>query len=366
MAHRIYTAKPFLVGMLLATAFGCSGTPHQNECTSLGGNGAQSCGAGGTSTGGDGTSGGVIETGGVSGTAGESTTGGTTTLLGSTATPGTAGMSGTGGTTSNSGTLNTGGSTGSGGSYAAGGTNPCCPVSTAAGFSGSLIQLSGCNLTQWNITLGDALTGNVTAADISREDFDTPECFTRLTANVDARVDVMAHIIAYLPQTVDNPCSHNQEVTYSFRVTDATGRGETVEGGLFSYGGLPDKLDHGMGWQWIVNEENTSAFQHLNRWSTEGNPDGFWTDSGATIEFDQAWHQLTLFEDFDACTASLMVDGRLPLTVPLAHEYKPDFGADITARAQVEAVSRWPGANHTGGGRHRIDVKDWSWTLTLR
>jgi hypothetical protein len=296
----------FISSFVASAVLGCSGQPAQNACSgNYGGAGTDPCaGAGSTATG------------------------------------------GTGG--------------------AASGADQCCS-GVAEGSSGSPIQHSACNLKGWNVALGDSSSdAGVTDADISQEDVDTPECYTRLTADTGNRHDVVVHIIAYLPQTLVNSCSHNQELSYSFRVPDANSRGETVEGGLFSYGGLPDKLDHGMAWQWIVNEEDTSTFQHLKSWSTQSNPDGLWVDSGRTIVFDQAWHTLSLKNNFDTCTATLTIDGGWSLNVPLAHEHKADFGADITARAQVEAVSRWPGTDSTGGGRHWIDVKDWTWTLTPR
>lgn len=229
--------------------------------------------------------------------------------------------------------------------------------------TGPTRQWWGTNLEGWTVVVGDGVQAMPGEAPVGREDIETlqNEGFSEIRANVRRR-RVMAHNITFRRITDDAALRSIQTFGFKFRlpylpVPDARKEeaGQTVEAGVFTWDGNGSRLDHGVAFQWLVNPWLPN-FGEIRCWNAKDG--GSWLPAGLTLKPDTEWHEVRLTVDMRRKTTAISIDGRVVSSAFTALPKPAAWGRTTDARAQIEAISVFPGEK---GALHRVEVRDWFW-----
>ena len=124
--------------------------------------------------------------------------------------------------------------------------------------------------------------------------------------------------------------------------------------------GADTRADHGIAFQWVLNPW-LPEFGNIMVWSDADG--GSWVSSGF-LQPDTAWHTAEFKINPVRRVAQLTIDG-VSFAAPYSQTPKQDWGSDVSARLQVEAISVWPGSTATWAPEHDVLFKDWFWKQRL-
>jgi hypothetical protein len=233
--------------------------------------------------------------------------------------------------------------------------------STAVPAVQSNQSYQGDDLTGWEVALGDALHTCSPEPNVTLTDIDTihNSTYSALRANTTPR-KIMAHNITFKRIIDSTAFDYLHTATYAFRLpytpqpdANAAINGQTIEGGLFVWDGAAAKLDYGMAWQWDVNPWSTSP-GIMRVWNGSG-----WIDD-RVIPIDQAWHTVEMVIDYPCQTTSLKIDNNAYMSM-FTSTIKTDWGDEIAARLQAEAISVDPRNDCIVAAAHNAEFRNWRW-----
>lgn len=220
--------------------------------------------------------------------------------------------------------------------------------------------LSGRNLDEWPVVVGDGIHAAEGEAPVGSDDIvtDNLSYHSVLRANVERRA-IMAHNITYMPVWANSALDRHHFARYRFRLpheltTDNRDfSAQTIEGGLFVWDGAGERLEHGVGFQWTVNPWS-EKYGHLKIWTKEG-----WLQAGH-LEADREWHTVSFTLDPANQLGQICLDDHCVGNVYTRFEKPDSWGSEISARLQVEIISLDPG-NGSTAPEHQAEVRDWVW-----
>lgn len=131
--------------------------------------------------------------------------------------------------------------------------------------------------------------------------------------------------------------------------------GQTVEAGVFTWDGNGSRLDHGVAFQWLVNPWLPNVGE-IRCWNAKDG--GSWLAAGLILKPDTEWHEVRLTVDMRRKTTAISIDGRVVSSAFTALPKPAVWGRTTDARAQIEAISVFPGEKVA---LHRVEVRDWFW-----
>jgi len=220
-------------------------------------------------------------------------------------------------------------------------------------------QYAGTDLSGWEVALGDALHACSGEPPVTLADIETIHYGARseLSANIAPR-KIMAHNITF-KRFIDDMAFHYTHICgYKFRLpylpqpdAGAALNGQTIEGGLFIWDGITEKLDRGIAFQWLVNPWTANV---LNIW------DGAAWIAVGSLALDTAWHEVTMAVDYQRELTALKIDG-LPIPVSFSRTAKVGWDDNIAARLQAEIISVDISGSCNVQATHKAEFKDWYW-----
>lgn len=136
-------------------------------------------------------------------------------------------------------------------------------------------EYQGIDLTDWEIALGDSLYSCPGESTITLDDIETIHHGTKseLRANIVPR-KIRSHNITF-KRFIDNTAfNYIHNCGYKFCLpyipqpdTNSVLNGQTIEGGIFVWDGVTDKLDKGIAFQWVINPWASGT---INTWNGTG------------------------------------------------------------------------------------------------
>ncbi len=230
---------------------------------------------------------------------------------------------------------------------------------TATLFSHTTRQYQGTDLSGWEVALGDSLYNCPGEPEVSLADIETIHYGTHseLRANIVPR-KIRAHNITFKRFIDDTAFNYFHTCGYKFRLpyipqpdTGTTLNGQTIEGGLFIWDGITEKLDKGIAFQWLVNPWTTNV---LHTW------DGTTWIAVGTLDLDTEWHEVMIAVDYQRELTALKIDGT-PIPTLFSRTAKVGWATNIAARLQAEIISVDIEGSCNMQAMHKAEFKDWYW-----
>lgn len=225
------------------------------------------------------------------------------------------------------------------------------------------IVYQGSNLSEWEITLGDAIYARSGEPPVSLSDIETVDevSYSELRANIQRRI-IMAHNITFKKFVDVEAFEFIHTCIYKFRLpylplpdVNADMNAQTLEGGIFIWDGGGTRLDYGIAFQWGLNP--WSGFGDIRTWTNTNG--GEWVLVGQLTP-DTQWHEAKMVVDFHKETTTLLID-EVPYLAQYSATPKPaTWGTETAARLQAEIVSIYPEPSGFHA-LHKAQFKDWSW-----
>lgn len=236
-------------------------------------------------------------------------------------------------------------------------------TSAPAEHSLSPRRYEGPNFVGWEVVVGDRIYAAPGEPPVGISDIETIHYSTHseLRANIHRR-RIMAHNITFKRIIDGNAFEYVHTSGFKFRLpylpsTDNFDlNAQTLEGGIFVWDGSGTRLDHGVGFQWILNPW-MNTFGEIRIW-TEVNG-GQWESVGYLAP-DTRWHEIRIVIDFRRETTLVKIDDTCYPSC-LSRTPKPEtWGPETAARLQAEIISVYP---EPSGIRamHKAEFKDWVW-----
>ena len=211
--------------------------------------------------------------------------------------------------------------------------------------------LSGINLSNWLVTLGDSVypldgENRVTNSDINTNH---QENRSEMLANINNRL-IKAHNITYFPIADETALSYEHECGFEFRIPfepkgdlDDDFNGHTFDAGLFIWDGNVTRLDYGSSFQWIISPFDYQNYGNLQVWSTAESFLGSWVNTGLKLDVDTEWHTFYVKINFTNQRVTMRIDD-IDLPAPFTAISKSiDWTTGIGARFQAEIIGLFPG-----------------------
>ncbi len=220
-------------------------------------------------------------------------------------------------------------------------------------------QYQGTDLSGWEVALGDSLYNcpgepEITLADIKTIHYGT---YSELRANIVPR-KIRAHNITFKRFIDDTAFNYIHTCGYKFRLpylpqkdTNSALNGQTIEGGIFVWDGVTEKIDKGIAFQWVINPWASGT---INTWNGTG-----W-DAVGSMSLDTTWHEVTMVVDYQRELTALKIDGN-PISTIFSRTAKVGWDANIAARLQAEIISVDIEGNCNIQALHKAEFKDWYW-----
>lgn len=231
-------------------------------------------------------------------------------------------------------------------------------------------SLSGVNLSNWLVTLGDSVYPLDGDNRVTNDDIVTNHQANRseMLANINNRL-IKAHNITYFPIADETALSYEHECGFEFRIPyepqgnlEGDFNGHTFDAGLFIWDGNVTRLDYGASFQWIISPFDFQNYGNLQVWSTAESFLGSWVNTGFKLDVDTEWHTFYVKINFTNQRVTMQVDD-ITLPAPFTAISKSiDWTTGIGARLQAEIIGLFPGPEAIFPfPAHKCQVRNWYW-----